>query len=83
MINFEIGQKSHYSRIDKIQIDVTIYSEVIDAKTLVGGLVKVGKYSMRHLLDHGSAILNLDQVIFNHPKVIARPASFTKSGRNL
>lgn len=34
MINVEIGQKRQYSGIDLIQIDVTLWSEVIDAKTV-------------------------------------------------
>ncbi|NDD08749.1 MAG: NAD(P)-dependent oxidoreductase, partial [Rhodobacteraceae bacterium] len=35
-----------------------------------GGSGKAGQYSIRYLLEQGHTILNLDQVIFDHPNVM-------------
>ena len=38
------------------------------------------QYNIRYLLDHGHTILNLDQVIFDNPRVVIRIANITKAG---
>ncbi len=46
-----------------------------------GGSGKAGKYSIRYLLEQGHIILNLDQVIFDHPNVMTRLADITDAGQ--
>jgi nucleoside-diphosphate-sugar epimerase len=46
-----------------------------------GGSGKAGKYSIRYLLEQGHTILNLDQVIFDHPNVMTRLADITDAGQ--
>ena len=46
-----------------------------------GGSGKAGQYSIRYLLEQGHIILNLDQVIFDHPNVMTRLADITDAGQ--
>lgn len=46
-----------------------------------GGSGKAGQYSIRYLLEQGHTILNLDQVIFDHPNVMTRLADITDAGQ--
>ncbi len=46
-----------------------------------GGSGKAGPYSIRYLLEQGHTILNLDQVIFDHPNVMTRLADITDAGQ--
>ena len=46
-----------------------------------GGSGKAGQYIIRYLLEQGHTILNLDQVIFDHPNVMTRLADITDAGQ--
>ena len=46
-----------------------------------GGSGKAGQYSISYLLEQGHTILNLDQVIFDHPNVMTRLADITDAGQ--
>ena len=46
-----------------------------------GGSGKAGKHSVAYLLEQGHSVLNLDQVNFDHPKVLTRLADITDAGQ--
>ena len=46
-----------------------------------GGSGKAGKHSVAYLLEHGHSVLNLDQVNFDHQKVLTRLADITDAGQ--